>query len=303
MSAHCAAEHTASGELVHSTARDSWLAARRTGIGASDAWRLFAEPYALWADKSGLVEDADLSDVERIQWGNLLEPVVLAELGRRASVVVEGSGYLFRSRAHPWAMTTLDGVARVGDGLPVECKTASAWLAEEWADGAPPRYRWQVQHQMLVTGAPRALLGCLLGGQRLVWSWVERDESMIATLTVTGAEMWRRIVEGDAPPADGSAASSRALAARHPTDDGATVVLPGTLVDVGAELDALAIQRAAIVAREDELKAAVKQAIGGATRGVLVDGSGWTWKAQSKAEHVVKASTSRVLRRTRSKEE
>jgi predicted phage-related endonuclease len=301
------------GEQISSANREAWLAARTTGIGASDAWRLVSEPYALWALKSGLIEDEDLSDVERVQWGNLLESTVIAETCRRAGAIGISSGTLYRSTAYPFALATLDGRGveiRGGDDsadihpwFPIEAKTGSAWLADEWADGAPPKYRIQCQWQMLVTGAPRVLLGCLLGGQRLVWSWIERDEATIAALADAGREMWRRVVENDPPPCDGSEASARALAKVYPKDDGETIVLPGSLIEASDELDAVKAQIKAAEAREKVLEAQIKAAIGGASRGLLIDGSGWTWKAQTRAEHVVKASTFRVLRRTKAKED
>jgi len=196
---------------------------------------------------------------------------------------------------------------KAGDGIgdrlrfPIECKPSGAWFADEWADGAPPRYRLQCQWQMLVTGAPRVLLGCLLGGQRLVWSWIERDEGTIAALADVGAEMWRRIQENDPPPADGSEATARALARVFPKDDGETVALPGALIEASDELDALKATIKAAEAREKELEALIKSAIGGASAGVLADGSGWTWKEQGRAETVQAACRFRVLRRTKNK--
>ena len=57
--------------------REDWLAKRRTGIGASEAWRLFSEPYALWAEKSGLVVPENIDDDERVKWGRRAEPIII----------------------------------------------------------------------------------------------------------------------------------------------------------------------------------------------------------------------------------
>ena len=70
---------------------------------------------------------------------------------------------------------------------------------------------------------------------------------------------------------------------------------------MSAELDAIKAQIKALEVREKAAENAVKAALGGAAVGVLADGSGWTWKTQSRAECVVKASTFRVLRRTQPK--
>ncbi len=295
------------GQPIASSSRVEWLAARATGIGASDAWRLLSEPYHLWALKSGVVEDEDLSDVERVQWGHLLEHVVIEQTAARAGVVAWHSGELYRSTAHPFALATLDGWAShitvdADNMCPVEAKTAGAWLADEWADGAPPKYRIQCQWQMLVTGAPRVLLGCLLGGQRLVWSWIERDEATVTALADAGREMWRRVVESDPPPCDGSEASARALAKVYPRDNGEAVVLPGELIGVSDELDDVKATIKAAKGRAAVLEAQIQSAIGGASVGLLIDGSGWTWKTQTRVEHVVQASTFRVLRRTKARD-
>ena len=61
--------------------RDAWLEQRRKGVGGSDVapimdlskWR---SCYEVWAEKVGLIQPADLSDKESVQWGNILEPVV-----------------------------------------------------------------------------------------------------------------------------------------------------------------------------------------------------------------------------------
>lgn len=76
----------------------SWLEEREAGIGASESAALlglspWATPLSLFLAKSGrLKKDKSLDEVERIQWGNLLEPVIIGELvarTRRGQVQVE----------------------------------------------------------------------------------------------------------------------------------------------------------------------------------------------------------------------
>lgn len=286
--------------------REPWLALRTTGIGASEAHKLWSAPYALWAEKSGLVAPEDLGDVEAVEWGHHLEPVVASVAAKRMNRCHSLSGDLLRSTEHPWAICTLDAWAGP-DGRewwPLEIKTAGAWKAEDWTHGPPPAYAWQLQQQMLVTGASKATIACLLGGQRLVWTDADRDEGMIRTLVKAGAEMWRRVQEGDAPDADGSEATARALSLRFPRhDEGVVLTLDEDVARAAAELDAAKAQRAQIDEAIDRAEARVKAALGTAERGVFEDGSGFTWKTQERKAYTVAASTTRVLRRTAARKE
>lgn len=284
---------------------ERWLAARREGLGASEAWRLFSEPYALWCEKSGLVEPEDLDTVEAVEWGRELEQKILAGFVRRSGIPTEHSGFLLRSREWPWMLATLDGEARDGGiVVPVEAKLVREFRAGEWADGAPPKYQWQVCQQLAVTGAPHGYIAALLGGVRLVWTRIDRDEGMIRTLVKAGTEMWRRVLEGDAPDADGSEATARALRLRFPAhEDGVVLTLDDDAARVAAELDAAKAARSALQEQIDRCEARIKAALGTAERGVLPDGSGFSFKASERAGYTVAPTTVRTLRRTAPRKE
>jgi hypothetical protein len=65
----------------------------------------------------------------------------------------------------------------------------------------PLRYRRQVQWQLHVTGAERALVAWLVREEvdgvfipatfEPAWGWLERDEEMIQDLVVTADRLWR----------------------------------------------------------------------------------------------------------------
>ena len=289
--------------------REHWLDARSLGIGASEiagvlgisAW---VSPFSLYLQKTRQVEPPNLDDVERVQWGNILEEPIAREYGRRSGRVYEMHGKLLQSTEHPWALCTLDALTTDGAAAswPLEIKTASEFKASDWTDGAPEVYYAQIQQQMLVTGAKKATIACLLGGQQLVWCDVERDEMMIRRIVHHGERFWQRVLDRDMPEPDGSDASASALAKLYPADDGGTVVLDAGLMDLAGELDTLKAESKRIASEIKERENRIKQAIGEATRGVLPDGSAYSWKTQSRKETVVKASTFRVLRRHAAKE-
>jgi putative phage-type endonuclease len=291
--------------IGHSSRVDEWLALRRTGIGASEAHRLWSSPYALWCEKSGLVEPEDLGGVEAVEWGHHLEPVVARVAAARMGRAHVLAGDLLRSTSEPWAVCTLDAwVSESGDRWPLEIKTASAYKADDWKEGPPPQYAWQLQQQMLVTGAARATIACLLGGQRLVWCDVDRDDGMIRTLVKAGAEMWRRVQENDPPDADGSEATARALKQRYPRhEDGVVLTLDEDAMRIAESLDAAKAARSELddaIARDE---ARIKALLGTAEKAVLPDGSGFSFKASERAGYTVAPTTVRTLRRTQPRKE
>lgn len=286
--------------------REQWLALRKTGIGASEIAAVLGEsPWVsalqLYAEKTGQVETADLADeVESVFWGTKLEPVIIEVYGQRTGRTVQRAGKLLRSHAEPWALATLDALTDDDSGAawPLEVKTASAFVAEEWAEGPPPHYYLQVQQQLLVTGAARATVACLLGGQRLVWCDVDRDDVAIRRLVYAGRRFWGRVQNADAPAPDGSDSAKRTLAQLYPHDDPEKyVVLPADLQEVADELEDLKEQTKAAKRRQTELENLIKAALGTGTRGVLPSGIEYSWKEQTTKEHVVKESSFRVLRR------
>lgn len=283
----------------------AWLAARRTGIGASEISRVLGVAPASWgtgfqlfAEKVGAVPPADLDDVEAIQWGRLLEPLIVKQYERRTGRVSQARQVLLRSLEHPWALATLDGLTTdyTEEPWPLEVKTASAFIAEEWSDGPPEHYALQVQQQLLVTGAPKATIVCLLGGQRMVWADIERDEMQIRRIIHHGAAFWSRVERRDPPEPDASEGTKRTLAALFPHDTGEVVELPMALAEIVDEWQQAKREAKALEERIRLAENQIRATLGDASVGVLPGGDRVTWKEQHRAEHVVAASSFRVLR-------
>lgn len=293
-------------EVCRADDRERWLAARNTGIGASEVAVVLGEspwssPLHLYARKTGqLVED---QDSEVLEAGRRLEPVVIEWAGDRMGCEVLGGGILYRSDAEPWALATLDAWANLdGVWVPLEVKTTGAHHADAWEEGAPRHYWWQCQAQAFVMGAPRVAIACLIGGQRLVWDVIERDEGAIAHMVRECSAFWRRVEEHIPPEPDGTEHSKRALAAMYPhAEEGKVVELPGELIDVADELEVAKAEKKAAEKRATEAENRIKAALGDAERGVFADGSGFSFKEVHLPERNMKPTTFRRLTRTKSK--
>lgn len=285
----------------HVDDREEWLDRRADGIGASEIAAVLGEspwmsPLALYAAKIGAYE-RDLSDSEPVYWGQKLEAPIIEAYSERTGRRTRKAGLLLRSLQHPWALCTLDGETSA-DGVtwwPLEVKNTSSFKAEDWENGPPPHYYLQTQQQILVTGSSKATICALIGGQRMVWCDVPRDEATIRKIVYHGSRFWERVVSRDVPMPDGSRSSRDALAALYPEGKG-VVVLPATAGDAADEIEAMKEQRRELDRRIELAENVVKASLGEAEIGALPDGRSFSWKLQHRKECVMKATSFRVLR-------
>jgi len=289
-------------EVLCDSRAPEWLELRNTGIGASDIavvlglspWKT---PFQLWAEKTGLRPPDDLSDNEPVFWGSRLESIIVEVFGERTKRPVLRAGELLRSRAHPWALSTLDAWTGEGGPLwPLEIKTTSSRHADAWAEGPPDHYMAQVQQQLLVTGEERATVACLLGGQRLIWCDIEREERWINMILRHGAEFWRLVEERDPPAVDGSRATTEALNDLFPADDGAAIVLPEAMRETVEELAELRAHKRLAEDKIRECENTIKLALGRAPKGIFPGGLSVSWQSQTRKSYTVPEKTYRVLR-------
>lgn len=303
-------------ETICHQSEEKWLPEKKKGIGASEIAAVLGinrwkSAIQLYAEKIGEVEPPDLSKNEFVEWGKRLEPAIIQGYKKRSGRPAIHFGLLIRSKEHPWALATPDGITGengeisvMGDSKwPLEVKNTSAFKAEDWEEGCPEYYLYQLQHQMLVTGKPKATIACLLGGNKLVWTDVYRDETLIKKIIYQGSKFWQMVQDRIPPAPDGSDSAKRALADLFPKDTGEIIELPPDLMDIANDLDAAKADakmiKSVITEKENLIRAAMKDA----TQGVFLDGSGFTLKHQERAEHIVKKSSFRMLRRIKSKGE
>ncbi len=219
--------------------REEWLDLRRTGIGSSDCSAVlglgkYGSSWSVWLEKTGRAKPVD--ETEAMMWGTLLEPVIRTELARRLGVAVEPSATL-RSLARPWQLYNPDGLIHDTAEL-VEIKNASAWLSADWDDQIPDHAELQVQHGMAVTGAHGAYVAGLIGGNRLRWEYIPRDDELIAIINQAEQHLWDTYIVPDVdPPIDGSDATAEAIAARWPRQHGEVITVDDTFgVDIAIDM-------------------------------------------------------------------
>jgi putative phage-type endonuclease len=297
--------------LEQFASRAEWLAARKSGLGGSDApialgmsrWK---SPMQLWSEKTGVLppENDSVPEPMARRLGTLLEPAVAQLLAEESGVTIQRvTNAVVRDQDRPYLLCSPDGFVReVGNFDPValvELKTADTSKADEWEEGVPPAYLVQVQHNLGVTGFKSAFVGCLIGTRDFKWMKVERDEPMIEDLRDRLHSFWDLVKMETPPDPTGAEGDTKALAALYRIPSaGKAVTLSADFLDLSWELDRLKDETKKAEERMEQIKNLIKAEMGDAEEGVLPGNEGsWTWKTQRRKEYVVAAAEFRVLRR------
>jgi putative phage-type endonuclease len=184
----------------------AWQAWRMGGVTASDAPVLlgspFKTPWRLWAEKRGLVLEADLSRNPHVQRGLREEPEA-----RRRFEARHGDLLLplcVESSREPILRASFDGLT--DDGRPVELKAPTEEnfrSAVAFGDQSVlyRRYYAQVQTQIFVAEADAGVLSLHCGDEFLDLA-VPRDETCIGRIVAAAQAFWEQVRTGKEPPLD-----------------------------------------------------------------------------------------------------
>jgi len=198
--------------------RNDWLAARKNGIGGSDASviagvNLYKDPITLYKEKLGLIPEPDLSEKQAVQLGVNMEPLLfqMFALANPEFKVLPGVEMEW-SEKYPFMYANTDGMLVDEDGRKgvLEIKTATVHNLKSWTKQIPQAYYLQILHYLAVTEADFAILYAWIRpswGESDTAAWlrkfvVERAgrEEEIANLVEMERKFWESI-ENQKPPA------------------------------------------------------------------------------------------------------
>lgn len=288
--------------------REEWLAARMSMIGASESPAILGEGYAeetawtIWAKKTGLVQSSQ-DDAEHLEWGHAMQPVVLGMFEKRTGITVTDLGdfTILRHREYDWLGCTLDGLAEhTPDGRAVvEAKNIGQYNAKEWAEEETPlKVQIQIQHQIAVAEADVGYAVACVGGRKLEWRKVYRNDRFIKVMIKQLDEFWQCVLS-KSPPAniDGSAATAKIIAKLHPNDSGEEISLSDDAVHWWRRVERCRALSSAAEKLKGEAENKLKAALGDATFGLLPNGQLLSLKTQDRAGYTVQPTSYRVLRK------
>lgn len=192
-----------------------WLRLRKSGIGGSDAGAICGvNPYSsamkVFRDKTS--ESVEEQDSEAVRIGHDLEDYVAQRFTEATGLKVRKSNFMYRSVEHPFMIADVDRIV-VGEDAGLECKTASAYNADKWADGnIPLHYIMQCYHYMAVTGKRVWYIAAVILGREFTYRRLEWDDDLIERLISIEEDFWNHhVVPGIIPQPDGSKACDEVL--------------------------------------------------------------------------------------------
>lgn len=300
--------------------REKWLAARKAGIGGSDAAVIiglneFRSRFEVWADKVGY--DLPQKESEALRIGTDLEDYVAKRFEEATGKKVRREHKMFFNSDFPFSLADIDRKI-VGENAGLECKTTSAYNKEIFEDGdIPPYYYVQCQHYMAVLGFEKMYLAVLVLGVGFYWFLIERNDSEIAALMDAEKDFWENnVLAKKEPDPDGSESCGKAVAYLTSTQ---IDELHESLVDMKDRIERREALKSMIDTLEQEksqIEQEIKLRLDTATEGD-VDGYKVTYRQQMRTtidskrllserpdiyQKYSKDSASRILRITKKKE-
>lgn len=294
--------------------RDAWLEARKLVITASDIPAIVGAVPGMsrvWYQRKGWVQRPHFSDqtLEAMEMGHHSEEFNAQLFRVKTARVTTSCQKLIRNPQYPWLAVTPDFfqwpveasgqiINPAGYGI---LETKSTGSKDNWPEGEEPTIKWQIQlqAQMLVLGASWGSLSAILGSPYIHHRCTDfAAHAETQDLILQRTRIFMDSLADDDPPWD-EEGESHAQAIRELTLQcltGEAVTLGAEAVEWSSELEALESELRTLEQRKSELRNKVTIAMGNAIYGIMPNGDRWTLKPQSRAEHVVKESTSRVLR-------
>lgn len=250
----------------------AWLEARRNGIGGSDAAAVagqtpYSSPLSVYYNKIGQLEDKE--STEGMRQGKDIEEYVASRFTELTQKRVRKCNFILRSKKHPFMLADLDRVIDGEDAI-LECKTSLNYDRYTFeGDDYPMSWHCQCLHYMAVTGAEKCYIAVLVFGRMFrVIEIARKDyEDDIAALIALESTFWNKNVIKRIPPeVDGNNATSTALTAIYPKDNGESIDLMGYEKTL-ERLAEIKREMATLSAEEEQCKNEIKAVLGEASTG------------------------------------
>lgn len=121
--------------------------------------------------KQGKLDIPDLSHIEAVQMGHVMEPVIGRLASERLGVNLEKIEEALTHPQHPWLKSHFDYHGKLnGETILVECKNYNAAVRNKFDDTGivPAADLAQIVHEAAVYGVSKIYLAVLFGGQEFV---------------------------------------------------------------------------------------------------------------------------------------
>ena len=269
---------------------EEWRKLRRKYIGGSDAAAVvglnyYVSPYSLWMEKTGRAPGFEGNLATEV--GTFLEEFVAQKFASETGKRVRKCNQSLLNSQYPFAIANIDREI-VGEDAGLEIKTTDSVNMKKFKNGDyPANYYCQCVHYMAITGKKKWYLAVLIGNREFKIFEIERDEEEIRALMAAEEKFFEYVKNDTPPPTDGSKATTDALTAHYPNDNGDAVDLKRYLADL-AKYVGLSQQIKDLEAAKDEAGNKIKQYMGEAALGRTADYK-VSWKSSKRRTFDIKA--------------
>ena len=232
---------------------------RRKAIWATDARRIAdGRAVQVYLEKRGEADPPDLSGIEAVQMGHVMQPVIGRLTEERLGIELKDMGDV--AVQHPtetWMWSHFDFINTDGDVL-VEAKNYNAMARNKFGDNGsdhvPSADYYQCLHEATVLGVDTVILAVLFGGNEFCTFPLTFTKEDKEKLMAVEAELWGRIAAGN-PPDAGSTEDLRRL---YPRDAGSSIEATSGIEAVATRLVAIKQQIKQLEEHEEELQAGLQ---------------------------------------------
>jgi putative phage-type endonuclease len=294
--------------IIH-TDREQWLMRRREGVGASEVAAILGfdatrDALSVYAEKIGVLE---VEETPLMKWGKRVEDAIAEGYAEETGRIVTNPG-AFEIARHPDLPilgATLDRETEGCELTPapangkgaLEIKAVNAFAAAQWKEEPPLHNQIQLQIQMGCKGLSWGSLAALIGGLKLAWQDIARNQTFLDYALPEIEAFWLCVKRREPPVVkEAKEGTWAALKALYPSDNGLGVALDEAAIGLVSEWEQYRAVRLEAEKKEKDFKAQIEQLIGGAATGLLPDGRALTLKTTAREGYVVAPSTYRTLR-------
>jgi putative phage-type endonuclease len=212
-------------------------------LGSSDASAIlglnkYRSPMRVFLEKTGAIKPEDLTDNEAVDWGNTLEPIIAEKFSKKTGIPIVRDQKHYVHEKYDFMTCTPDyglipNDLGVNEGI-LEIKNTSEYLRSEWENGVPDHAHVQLQHQLAVCNLDYGYICGLIGGNKLIYHRIERDDKIINTLYEILGAFWQKIL--DKTPPEVRAEDLDLINQLYPKSNEKVIALPGNLSVLASEI-------------------------------------------------------------------
>ena len=233
--------------------------------------------------KQGKRDAPDLSDVEAVQMGHVMQPVIGRLFQDKHKIELKDADYAITHPKHDWMRSHFDFISADGTVL-VEAKNYSAGVRNKFdadANRIPDADLAQLIHESACHNINRIFLAVLFGGNEFVTIEFDITEGMKDDLVQRMAKLWAYCKTDTLPPAE----TIEQTKLVYPSSTDETIVATQNIEVAVAQLKQYKANIKALEEQSEALEVAIRNTMGDKSEIVSVSGETLvTWRSSKSSK-------------------